>query len=433
MSAARPTVQFNFSGISMPTQPSSLAWFIHQPVFRPLALSGVSAVALAVALLLAVQPMPGRAADAAADAAASKAKPALTVTVTSPARASWSQTLTANGSVAAWQEVSVGAEANGLRLTELRAAVGDTVKAGQVLAVFDAEGVRAEVAQSRAALAEARANAAEAQANAERARSLQTTGAMSEQQIAQLTTAAVTAQARVESAQAMLAVQELRLRHAQVLAPDGGIVTARNATLGAVVPAGTELFRLIRQGRLEWRAEVTAADLARVKPSQAVTLKAASGGVAQGRVRMVGPTVDPQTRAALVYVDLLPGAAASIKAGMFATGQLVLGETVAHTLPQAAVVNRDGFTYVFVLAQPQVQPGGTSRVQRVKVEVGRRVGEQVEIVAGLPAAQGAAAASVVTQGAGFLNDGDLVKVVAAPVSAPAASVPAPAAATAEKK
>ena len=418
----------------MPTQPASLFGSFQRPrSSRSLALSGVSAVALAVALLLAWQPMPGRAADAGADAAASKAKPAMTVTVASPARATWSQTLTANGSVAAWQEASVAAEANGLRLTELRAAVGDTVKAGQVLAVFDAEGVRAEVAQSRAALAEARANAVEAQTNAERARSLQTTGAMSEQQIAQLTTAAVTAQARVESAQAMLAVQELRLRHAQVLAPDGGIVTARNATLGAVVPAGTELFRLIRQGRLEWRAEVTAADLARVRPGQAVTLKAASGGVAQGRVRMVGPTVDPQTRSALVYVDLQPGAAASIKAGMFATGQLALGETVAQTLPQAAVVNRDGFTYVFVLAQPQVQPGGTARVQRLKVEVGRRVGDQVEVVAGLPAAQGAAAASVVTQGAGFLNDGDLVKVVAAPVSAPAGSAPAPAAATAEKK
>lgn len=418
----------------MPTLPPSLVWSFHRPrSSRSLALSGVSAVALAVALLLAWQPGQSLAADAVADAAASKAKPAMTVTVASPARATWSQTLTANGSVAAWQEASVAAEANGLRLTELRAAVGDTVKAGQVLAVFDAEGVRAEVAQSRAALAEARANAVEAQTNAERARSLQTTGAMSEQQIAQLTTAAVTAQARVESAQAMLAVQELRLRHAQVLAPDSGIVTARNATVGAVVPAGTELFRLIRQGRLEWRAEVTAADLARVKPGQAVTLKAASGGVAQGRVRMVGPTVDPQTRSALVYVDLLPGAAASIKAGMFATGQLALGETVAQTLPQAAVVNRDGFTYVFVLAQPQVQLGGTSRVQRLKVEVGRRVGDQVEIVAGLPAAQGAAAASVVTQGAGFLNDGDLVKVVAAPVSAPAASVPAPAAATAEKK
>ena len=380
---------------------------------KPLLLAA-SAVAMAVALLLA--PLGTLAqAPAANDKTGDKAnapKPALTVTVDAPSRATWSQTLSANGNVAAWQEASVGAEANGLRLAEVRAQVGDHVKAGQVLAVFDAEGVRAEVAQSRAALAEARANAAEAQANADRARSLQTTGAMSEQQIAQFTTAAVTAAARVESAQAMLAVQELRLKHAQVLAPDSGIVAARSATVGAVVPAGTELFRLIRQGRLEWRAEVTAADLARVKPGQAVSLKAANGVVAKGRVRMVGPTVDTQTRAALVYVDLLAGTPEAIKAGMFAAGELVLGDSAATTVPQQAVVNRDGFTYVFALVNGKGDEGaGTTRVQRLKVQAGRRVGDRVEIAGGLPAD---AASRIVVQGAGFLNDGDVVKVVAGP-------------------
>jgi len=375
-------------------------------------LLAASAVAMAVALLLA--PL-GTLAQAPASADKANApKPALTVTVDAPSRATWSQTLSANGNVAAWQEASVGAEANGLRLAEVRAQVGDRVKAGQVLAVFDAEGVRAEVAQSRAALAEARANAAEAQANADRARSLQTTGAMSEQQIAQFTTAAVTAAARVESAQAMLAVQELRLKHAQVLAPDSGIVAARSATVGAVVPAGTELFRLIRQGRLEWRAEVPAADLARVKPGQAVSLKAANGVMAQGRVRMVGPTVDTQTRAALVYVDLLPGTPEAIKAGMFAAGEMVLGDSAATTVPQQAVVNRDGFTYLFVLAEPKgSDAAGTARVQRLKVQAGRRVGDRVEIASGLPTG---AAPRVVVQGAGFLNDGDVVKVVAGPTT-----------------
>jgi len=378
---------------------------------KPLLLAA-SAVAMAVALLLA--PL-GTLAQAPASADKANApKPALTVTVDAPSRATWSQTLSANGNVAAWQEASVGAEANGLRLAEVRAQVGDRVKAGQVLAVFDAEGVRAEVAQSRAALAEARANAAEAQANADRARSLQTTGAMSEQQIAQFTTAAVTAAARVESAQAMLAVQELRLKHAQVLAPDSGIVAARSATVGAVVPAGTELFRLIRQGRLEWRAEVPAADLARVKPGQAVSLKAANGVMAQGRVRMVGPTVDTQTRAALVYVDLLPGTPEAIKAGMFAAGEMVLGDSAATTVPQQAVVNRDGFTYLFVLAEPKgSDAAGTARVQRLKVQAGRRVGDRVEIASGLPTG---AAPRVVVQGAGFLNDGDVVKVVAGPTT-----------------
>lgn len=378
---------------------------------KPLLLAA-SAVAMAVALLLA--PLGTLAQAPAAADKANAPKPALTVTVDAPARATWSQTLSANGNVAAWQEASVGAEANGLRLAEVRAQVGDRVKAGQVLAVFDAEGVRAEVAQSRAALAEARANAAEAQANADRARSLQTTGAMSEQQIAQFTTAAVTAAARVESAQAMLAVQELRLKHAQVLAPDSGIVAARSATVGAVVPAGTELFRLIRQGRLEWRAEVPAADLARVKPGQAVSLKAANGLAAQGRVRMVGPTVDTQTRAALVYVDLLPGTPEAIKAGMFAAGEMVLGDSAATTVPQQAVVNRDGFAYLFVLAEPKgSDAAGTARVQRLKVQAGRRVGDRVEIASGLPAG---AAPRVVVQGAGFLNDGDVVKVVAGPTT-----------------
>ena len=376
---------------------------------KPLLLA-TSAVAMAVALLLA--PLGTLAQAPAAADKANAPKPALTVTVDAPTRATWSHTLTANGNVAAWQEASVGAEANGLRLAEVRAQVGDRVRAGQVLAVFDAEGVRAEVAQSRAALAEARANAAEAQANADRARSLQTTGAMSEQQIAQFTTAAVTAAARVESAQAMLAVQELRLKHAQVLAPDSGIVAARSATVGAVVPAGTELFRLIRQGRLEWRAEVPAADLARVKPGQAVSLKAANGVGAKGRVRMVGPTVDTQTRAALVYVDLLPGTPEAIKAGMFAAGELVLGDSAATTVPQQAVVNRDGFTYLFVLAEPKGgDAAGTAQVQRLKVQAGRRVGDRVEIAGGLPTG---AAPRVVVQGAGFLNDGDVVKVVAGP-------------------
>jgi RND family efflux transporter MFP subunit len=375
-----------------------------------------SAVALAVALLMA--PL-GTLAQAPA-APAPVAKPALTVTVEAPTRATWGQALTANGTVTAWQEASVGSQANGLRLTEVRAQVGDRVKAGQVLAVFDAEGVRAELAQTRAALAEAQAVAAEAQANADRARSLQTTGAMSEQQIAQYTTAAVTAAARVASAQALLAVQELRLKHTQVLAPDSGTVSARSATVGAVVPAGTELFRLVRQGRLEWRAEVTAADLARVKPGQGVSLKAASGAEARGRVRTVGPTVDAQTRTALVYVDLPAHTPEAIKPGMFATGQLVLGDSAATTVPQQAVVNRDGFTYVFVLAEGKANAEGTARVQRLKVQAGRRVGDRVELLGGLPAG---APPAIVTQGAGFLNDGDLVKVVAT-TAAPAAATQA---------
>jgi HlyD family secretion protein len=390
---------------------AAAAWRAWQETPSRLALAGLTAVALAVALVAAPLRTLAQAPQGAAGAAA--AKPAMTVTVQAPTTVGWPVALAAHGSVAAWQEASVGAEANGLRLTEVRAQVGDRVRAGQVLAVFDAQAVQAEVQAARAAVAEATATAAEAQANAERARSLQGSGALSDQQLAQLATAAVTAQARVASAQAQLALQELRLRHATVLAPDAGVISARTATVGAVVPAGSELFRLIRQGRLEWRAEVPAAEMARVQPGQAVTVQVPGGGAVQGRVRTVAPTVDPQSRVGLIYADLQGSGAAALKAGMFARGELRLGEQPALTVPLQAVVNRDGFAYLFTLAAP-VDAQGTARVTRLKVQTGRRMGDRVELLAGLPTGR---PPEVVVQGAGFLNDGDTVKVVATPTEA----------------
>jgi RND family efflux transporter MFP subunit len=337
-------------------------------------------------------------------------RPALVVTVVRPERAELADTLSANGSVAAWQEASVGAEVNGLRIAEVRAQVGDTVKRGQVLAVFAPDTVRADVANAQAALAEARAavgeaqaSAADAQSNAERARQVEASGALSAQQIAQYQTAAQTAQARlasaqarVQSAQAQLQSQDLRLRMTQVLAPDDGVISARAATVGAVVPAGQELFRLVRGNRLEWRAEVTATELERLAPKQTVRVLPASGGEIAGTVRTIGPVVDAQTRNALVYVDLPAGSAA--RAGMFARGEFRLGGSTALVVPQQAIVVRDGFSYVF-----RVEGG---RAVQQKVRTGRRDGERIEVLEGLRPE-----AALVARGAGFLNDGDVVQVV----------------------
>ena len=254
-------------------------------------------------------------------------KPALTVTITRPSTADLPITLSANGSIVAWQEASVGAEANGLRLTEVRVNVGDEVKQGQVLAKFAAETIQADMAQARASLAEAEANAQESAANGDRARRLQPTGAISAQQINQYLTAEQAGKARVQAARATLHAQQLRMQHTQVVAPDSGVISVRMATVGAVVGTGTELFRMIRQGRLEWRAEVMSEELGRMAPGAMATLTAANGRKIQGKVRMVAPTVDPQTRAALVYVDLPKDSGA--KAGMFATGQFELGSSDA--------------------------------------------------------------------------------------------------------
>ena len=341
-------------------------------------------------------------------------KPALTVTTVQPQRSPWAVQLSANGNVAAWQEASIGSEASGLRLLEVRANVGDVVRAGQVLATFASESVQADVAQAKANVLEAEANAQDASANAARARTLQATGALSEQQITQYQTAEQVAKARVAAAKATLVVQQQRLQHTQVRAPDSGTISARSATVGAVLGSGTELFRMVRQGRLEWRAEVTAAELERIQVGTIAQVRTAQGMPVQGKVRMVAPTVDPQTRMGLVYVDL---PASSLKPGMFASGAFALGQTTALTVPQTAVVVRDAFSFVYRVGKDQ-------RVAQVKVQTGRQLGDRLEITSALDAD-----AVLVASGAGFLNDGDLVRVVqdSKPNVPPAPNAPAQAA------
>lgn len=377
----------------MNSQPASL--------FIPLGLSLMLALGL-TACGDDAKNSPSMAASQEAKASLAEAKPgkaALTVTTIKTVQNQLPMTFSANGNITAWQEASVGSLSNGLRINQVLVNVGDIVKKGQVLATFAAESVQAEVAQTQANLLEAKANLLDANANAERANALKGTGALSAQQIEQYLTAAKSAQARVQAAQAMLDAQTIRLKQAQVVAPDDGIISARNAAVGTVAGTGAELFKLIRQSRLEWRGELTSDELARVKVGSEVKVKGLAGAMLSGKVRSIAPSLDPQTRAALVYVDL-PAGTNAIKAGMFARGEFNLGMSQAQTLEQTALVVRDGFSYVF-----KVNPD--LRVTRLKVQTGRIVGTQVELLTPLPPET-----LLVANGAGFLNDGDMVKVVA---------------------
>jgi HlyD family secretion protein len=334
------------------------------------------------------------------------AKPALTVMAISPQFVEWPRMLSANGSIAAWQEAVISAEISNLRLTEVRVNVGDIVQKGQVLARISNDTVEAALSESRAAVAEAEAMLAEARANGDRARQFQTTGFISAQQINQYLTAEKTALARLNAARARMQVDQLRLDQTAVRAPDAGVISARTATVGSMAQPGQELFRLIRGSRLEWRAEVSAANLGKLKPGVTATLTVPSGARVRGRVRMVAPTVDPQTLNGLVYVDLpIAETGNTLRAGTFARGEFELGRARAMSLPQSAVLLRDGFTYVFQLDEQ-------SKVRLTKVSVGQRLGDQIEIVDGI-----ALGTRVVASGAGFLADGDLVRVVGAPATA----------------
>ncbi|MEN9537998.1 MAG: hypothetical protein RLZZ126_233 [Pseudomonadota bacterium] len=319
----------------------------------------------------------------------------MTVNLTSPQSVTLPTKLSANGSIVPWQEAVVGSETQGLRLVELHADVGDRVRQGQLLAVFSSDSIQADLAQARAALAEAEVALRSATQDADRARAVQASGAVSDQQISQMLNAEAAARARVQTVQAQLAAQQVRLAQTRVLAPDAGIISARSAALGAL--GGGDLFRLIRKGRLEWRAEVTAAELPRIAVGTPVQVLASGGTPVKGKVRLIAPTVDAQTRNAMVLVDL--GSPAQLRPGVFARGEFELGQSQGVTVPQSAVVQRDGFAYVYVV-------GADNRAVQTKVQLGRTAGERSEVLTRLPAN-----VRVVANGAGFLNDGDLVRVV----------------------
>ncbi|WP_433846965.1 efflux RND transporter periplasmic adaptor subunit [Acinetobacter proteolyticus] len=329
------------------------------------------------------------------DATAQKA--ALTVTVVSPQQQNWKQTFTANGNIAAWQEVVIGSELSGQRLTRVNVNVGDEVCRGQVLAEINSETIRADLAAAKASYAEAQAVLADAITNNKRIQQLKNTGAISAQESTQYQTSQATAQARLDAAKAQIESNQLRLAQTQVVSPDNGVISARTATVGSLAQTGQELFRLIRDHRLEWRAEVTTSDLYKLK--QGMTAHIVSPDPAQpavtGKVRMIAPVIDPQTRYGLVYVDIPTTQA--VRMGMFVKGEFDLGEKLALTVPQTALLLRDGFSYVFIV-------GENNRVSQQKVTLGRRLGDRVELLDLAPNVK------VVSSGTGFLADGDLVTI-----------------------
>lgn len=343
-----------------------------------------------LALLAALQASPAFPASPVAT------KPVLTVNVVQPVRQTLDSALTVSGGLFAWQESVISTELGGLAIAEVNADVGSVVRRGQVLARLSQDMPQASLAAQRANVAQARAAFTEAAANADRARRVRDSGAMSQQQIQHYLLAEESAKAGLAAAEAAQRIDEVRLAQTAIVAPDSGVISARSAALGAVVQPGSEMFRLVRQGRIEWRAELTAEQLAIVRSGLKARIQLSDGTSASGTVRMVAPTVDSVSRKALAYIDLAPGSTA--RAGMFARGEILLGSSPALTLPNAAVLLRDGNSYVF-----EVDSNGV--VAQRKVQIGRRSGEAAEIISGI-----GEGARIVASGGAFLNQGDRVQI-----------------------
>ena len=325
-------------------------------------------------------------------------KSALAVTLAPVASRSLERGLLASGPVTPWEEMQLGVELSGLRVTALHVDVGQQVARGQLLLELDHRTLDSELRQADAAHAEAAAGVQLAQVNLKRGQELVASRLISAAAFDELRAALVQAQAREATTRAQRDGVVLRRGYAELRAPDAGIVSRRNVQPGQVIAAGTELLALIRQGRLEWRPELPEAELARVEVGDVVRLREASGAVVEGRVRAVSPGVDASKRTGTVYAEL--SEPRGLKAGAFVEGRVITDASEGLVVPASAVVVRDGYPFVFTV-DPRSQVA-----HRLRVRTGERVGEVIEVLQGLKAGD-----EVVLQGAGFLADGDRVRVV----------------------
>ena len=360
-------------------------------------------------------------------AAAAAAKPLAppTVTVSKITMANFVETAVVSGSLIPREEILVAPEIEGLRVLELFADEGNVVKKGQVLARLVSEQLDAQMAQNDAAIArssaaiaqaksaivEAEARAKEARAQLERAEPLRKSGYLSGAIYDQRQSAASTADAQVIAARDGLTAAEAektqaeaqkrevtwRRSNTEVTAPEDGVVSRRNARIGATATAiGEPMFRIIAKGEIELDAEIVETELAKVREGQKAIVTMPGAGDFEGSVRLVSPEVDKTTRLGRVRIFL--GTNPALRIGAFARGRIETSRSRGLAAPSASVTFDAAGTY----AQAVVG----DKVQKRLLKTGLVMGELVEIKDGLSEGD-----VIVTRAGTFLRDGDIVRPI----------------------
>ena len=374
----------------------------------------LTSLMLTTALVLASCGGGGEDKKAAAEKDRTQAASGQTVTVATAAVTDVARVVTASGTVSAWEEVPVGAETGGLTATAVYVDEGSYVRQGQPLVQLNDALLRAQLQQQQAGVQTAEANAARDDAALGRAQELKDKGFLSQASLDTALANQRASNANLSSARASLSETRTRLSQATLRAPVSGLIISRSVTKGQIISAGSELFRMVRDGRLELDAQVPETELPLVRAGQgAVVTSGQANGPVSGSVRIVTPQVDAQTRLGIARVSLSAGS--GLRPGMFARAEIDVGDAPALSIPASAVVFREGKPGVYLIA-------ANNTVRFTPVTTGERSGQMVVIASGLQAG-----ARVVVQGAGFLGDGDHVTVSAARPAAPASAPAAPAA------
>jgi RND family efflux transporter MFP subunit len=320
------------------------------------------------------------------------------VTVMKPSFRSVTATVSFTGTISARHDMPIGAEGEGGRITAVYVEAGDNVRRGQILARLDQSVILPQVNRLKASLEEARAQAALSEAEYRRAKGVESAGALSAEEIERRRAAAVTDEARVNVAAAQLAEAEARLDRTEIRAPAAGVVLTRNAEVGqTAVPGGEALFRLASGAEIEMRGQIAEQDLARVQVGQPATVYLT--GIAapfNGRVRLLGAVIDPDTRLGEIRIALEPHP--SLRPGAFARGQVSVSEAQRAVLPQTAVLADQRGNYVLIVNAEQ-------QAERRDVRVADTIAEGIVISEGLQGDE-----RVISTAGGFLRAGEKVAV-----------------------
>ena len=327
----------------------------------------------------------------------------LSVETVMPSQDSIGNTLSADGTISAKDVANVSPKVNGVAIEQVLVEEGDRVKAGQVLAIFDTDAMQQQVLQAEADVAEAEATLANATADAARVLPLIEIDAISRQEADRYRTSKLQAEAALQASKARLSTQRLSVKNANVVAPVSGVISEKMAEVG-MVAGGEPLFTIIKGGILEWRADIDPKLLGEVSVGTPVRVSLPAGDSVMGKVNRIAPTAD-DNRQITIYASLAPNS--KVRAGMYQTGEFLLGSTSAQTVPNSAIVSNDGYDYVMLVTNIKSQDGqNIGRIKQQRVSLGERFGDNVALTEPLPADS-----RLVKQGGSFLNDGDLVRVV----------------------
>lgn len=297
--------------------------------------------------------------------------------------------------------------------------LGDTVKAGEVLARIDAQDLKLAEAAASAAVMAARTNRDQAGADYKRFVDLQRQGFISTAELERRDSAFKAAQAQLEQARAQADVQGNQAGYAQLVADGAGVVTGVDAEPGQVLAAGTPVVRVALDGPRDIVFSVPEDQISRVKAAASApgALKVRLWGSDKTfplTLREVAAAADPVTRTFLIKAD---AGKLDVKLGQSATVVLDLPQMGGIIkLPLAAVMQQSGKTSVWVLDGPSMT------VKAVPVQVGGAEGNEVVVAGGLSPGQ-----EVVVAGVHVLNPGQKVKryvpprTTAAPAAAPSAA------------